>query len=106
MIYSHLQAGFITAAFLLAVMGCDRNKSNPAMSVDELAAILPSTSRKTEDYVQHVVSNAAASPRAIIFVHVDWSFMTIQRKRLAEFMLEDQRRHPEDPLMFHYVDCS
>src|SRR5690349_2721102 len=106
---------FVTGVCLLVLLGCARTPQQPAMSVTaappevsvaELAAKLEKTSLESEAEVAGVVANAAAAPRAIMFVHVDWAPMEPFRTRFAKFMLAYQAKHPNEPVMFHYVDCT
>lgn len=106
MTYSHFLIRIPATICVLVFLGCDRHEESPEMPVDELVASLSSASLETEDDVQRVVSNAAASPRAVMFVHLDWAIMEPQRTRFVEFVLDYQRLHPDDPLLFHYVDCT
>jgi len=61
---------------------------------------------ETEEDVQLVVSHAAASKRAIMFINIDWAILGNERKRFAEFMVAYHHKHQDDPVLFHYVDCT
>lgn len=112
---SKLQPRLLVLLCMLAIWGCNRDapetevrvdETVASLEVDELVASFDNVNLETEADVQHVVSNAAASPRAIMFVHLDWASMEPQRTRFAEFMLEYQRTYPDGQILFHYVDCT
>jgi hypothetical protein len=86
--------------------GCNHSEPKREVPLEELVVSLAHASLETEADVQAVVSDAARSPRAIMFVHVDWAIMEPQRTRFAAFMLEYYRTYPADPMLFHYVDCT
>jgi hypothetical protein len=95
--HSHQKNRLLLVACLLTIMGCDSNRHEPELSVEELVATLEKVSLDTEAQVQNVVANAASSPRAIMFVHVDWAPMepsadclSNSRSTINEFTLRDQ----------------
>lgn len=106
--------GLCAVVCVLACVSCDRTEPQVAvivrpsvgLRVDEIVTSLEDASLETEADVERAVANASASERAVIFVHVDWAPMLQQQRRFAEFMLAYQQKHPTDPLMFHYVDCT
>ncbi len=91
----------------LTLLGCNRNEA-PKFNVnpENLMTSLDRVSVETETAVQAAVSNAVHATRAIVFVHVDWAPMKLQRARFVDFMIEYDRTHPALPVMFHYVDCT
>lgn len=97
---------------LLMLLGCnggsapDEASPDSDWNVDVIAASLKEARLKTEGDVQGAVTNAARSSRAVLFVHVDWAPMEPHRTRFAEFMVAYQRKHSDDPMLFHYVDCT
>jgi hypothetical protein len=96
----------IFVAVSLANCGCNRTQTEVALTADELAQTFAAVNAVTEADVQSVVSNAAASERAIMFIHVDWALMEPQRTKFADFAIGYQRVHPNDNVAFHYVDCT
>jgi hypothetical protein len=103
--YSPIQ-GVTLVGLSLLLTGCDRPQNTPPISVEELTASLRAATLETEAAVERVVSIAAASERAVMFVHVDWAIMGPQRTRFAEFMRDYNRSHPGNNLGFYYVDCT
>jgi hypothetical protein len=87
-------------------MVCQRAGREPTLHAEELVASFSRVSLKTEADVQRVVANAAHAERAVLFVNVDWSLLEPMRTRYAHFMLGYQQAHPNDGLLFHYVDCT
>lgn len=90
----------------LSLLSCRCDRPPAETPVDEFVATLERVDFDTEAQVETVVANAASSTRAIVFVHVDWALMAMQQKLFAEFFLDYQRRFPDDPVQFHYVDCT
>jgi hypothetical protein len=91
---------------LSAYGGCARVEPTLELTADEIVASFVNARLESETDVQRVIDNAVASEQAILFVNLDWAIMQPQRKQFAEFMIEYQRRHPANSLMFHYVDCT
>lgn len=61
---------------------------------------------ETESGVQNAISNATSAKYAIMFLHVDWAPMELQRTRFAEFVLKFKQTHPNHLVQFHYVDIT
>lgn len=93
---------------LLAVtlFGCDKENSQSAAMIDELAASLAKTKLPDDVAVARVVSHATRQDRSILFIHVDWAPMKFQQKQFAEFIVAYQQGYPQLPIAFHYVDCT
>lgn len=106
MTLARIQSRFLVMLCFGTCICCTRVDPPKEVSVDELLASFVGTRLETEVGVQHVVNNAAASERAILFVHVSWAVMRPQQQQFAQFMIEYQHKHPDDPLMFYYVDCT
>lgn len=106
MTYLQIPTRILIAAFVLMIVGCDRNEPESKTQVAGLVATFASASLETEADVANVVSNAAASQRAIMFVNLDWAIMEPQRTRFAQFVLNYRHKHPDDPVLFYYVDCT
>jgi len=87
-------------------MGCLRVDADGKVNIDDLVASFNGARNETEVGVQNAVDNAAASERAIMFVHVDWASMQPQQQQFAQFIIEYHRKHSATPVMFHYVDCT
>jgi hypothetical protein len=96
----------LVGASVLACVGCSDSSPKQAKQVDRLAAKFAASSLKTATEVQSAVSAAAAAQRAIVFIHVDWAPMQVQRSQYAQFVVEYQRLHPHENLQFHYIDCT
>ena len=74
--------------------------------VDEIIQSFKDTGRSPAADVQHVVDHAASSERSVMFIDICWSTTSkIGSYRFAEFIVEYQNAHPNDPVMFYYVDC-
>ena len=73
---------------------------------DELARAFASTDCQTDTDVQRIVSNSAASKRAVLFVHVGWAVMEPQQHRFVEFALAYARKYSDSGVLFYYVDCT
>jgi hypothetical protein len=95
-----------TGLVAMTLFGCDKQNSQAAAMIDELAASLAKAKLPDDFAVERVVSHAARQDRSILFVHVDWAPMKFQQKQLAEFIVAYQQRYPEVPIAFHYVDCT
>ncbi|PHS03220.1 MAG: hypothetical protein COA78_18590 [Blastopirellula sp.] len=96
---------------MLTVAGCDfavtePTLTEPALTVKELEVTMRNVKNETEADVQAVVDNAAAADRAIMFINLDWSVMAHQIPQFAEFSIEFQKAHPDENVMFHFVDCT
>ena len=91
---------------IVAPLGCERDSRNVDLPVKEMVASFGSARLETKEDVQRVVTNAALSERAIVFVNVDWAIMEPQRTRFAQFVINYHRKHPDDSVLFHYVDCT
>ena len=89
-----------------APIGCERESQNSDLPLNEMVASFESARLETEEDVQRVVTNAALSERAIMFVNVDWAFMEPQRTRFAQFAIKYHQTNPDDSVLFHCVDCT
>ncbi len=96
---------FVTIC-VLSPIGCERDSRNADLAVKEMVASFESAKLETEADVERVVTNAATSERAIMFVNVDWAIMEPQRTRFAQFAINYHRNNPDDSVLFHYVDCT
>lgn len=56
--------------------------------------------------VHDMISDVGKHEINVIFIHVDWAFLEVHRKRFCEFCVEYRRKHPKSKLVFHYVDCT
>lgn len=57
--------------------------------------------------VEQAVTNAIASPRAIIYVNVDWSATAaVQQEDFERFAAEWQRTRSDLPISFHCIDFT
>lgn len=90
----------------LAPLGCERASQNVDLPVNEMVASFESAKLESKEDVQRVVTNAALSERAIMFVNVDWAIMEPQRTRFAQFAINYHQANPDDSVLFHYVDCT
>lgn len=106
MIHATMKCRFVVMLSIAACIGCNRVEPPVEISVDEIVASFANASLESAEDVQCVVGNAAASEQAILFVNLDWAIMQPQRRQFAEFMIEYQRKHPINSLVFHYVDCT
>ena len=95
---------FSFAVALLVSLGCNRmenrNQSTPAILDFAFSQL------ETVEDVQQAVDAATSHSNAILFIHVDWAPMTLQRKRFAKFEHEYKKTHSESDLGFCYVDCT
>ena len=98
------QTTFVWIILLLSLVGCSDPKSTPRSGATELKFSVPSL--KTPTAVRHALANAVNSDRAIVFVHVDWSFMEPQRSLFLSLMEKYHQQFPNEPVGFHYVDCT
>lgn len=98
----------LIAICLAAASGCIRQEQDidQELQVHELVDSFARAKLETEADVRQVVSNAAASERAVMFINVNWAIMEPQKTRFAEFALAYQRKHPLKPVHFHFVDCT
>lgn len=90
----------------LACLACHYLLCEHAPYTNVLSRDLSAANLDSEEAVQRVVSNAVASRRAVLLIHVDWAPMEQQRRRYIEFMLNFRRTHPTEDVQFHYVDCT
>lgn len=94
------------AALCVLCLGCDRRLRKTEVTVEQLVASFADAKLRNATDVQYVIANASASPRAILFVNLDWAIMDPMRERFAEFSIEYRQIHPNEPLLFHFVDCT
>lgn len=95
----------LTWIFVLST-GCQETGPSAESLAERLVAQFATISSETVTDVEHVVAHAANSERSIMFIHVDWSFMTLGQRMYSRFITEYFQNHPDDNLLFHYVDCT
>ena len=104
--FSMNRIALFIALLICGFGGCNNRSPTPAIEVDDLVATFASVSNESALDVEHVVTNAANSERAIMFIHVDWAFTKLFQPKYAEFIIDYHAKHPDDNLLFHYVDCT
>jgi len=98
--------GSIARSYFNHIAALERAKLTSSL-VDEMLQSFKVARRSSAADVQHVVDHAASSERSIMFIDICWSMTAkIGSYRFAEFIVEYQNAHPNDPVMFYYVDCS
>jgi len=70
-----------------------------------LASFEEATGMSQSD-IENVISNAAHSKRAIVFVYVGWAPMRPQLDRFAELAIRWSEVYPATPIGFHFVDFT
>ncbi|KLU02350.1 hypothetical protein RISK_005416 [Rhodopirellula islandica] len=94
------------AAAVLSLPGCDSQVSNRLeWDFDGIVHGFASVPNSEVD-VRRLVDNALVSRRSVMFIDVDWAITEIYHRRYAEFLVAYHTQHPNDSLMFHFVDCS
>jgi hypothetical protein len=74
---------------------------------EELVLSFRQVKCKTVEDVEHIVENAAACPRAVMYLSVDWSPLTIiELPTYADLVVAFGERHSATPVAFHLVDCT
>ena len=101
-----LRSVLILFMFIALLFSHFRARLELQWKLDGLIASFAGDSLANQSDVQIAVDNAAGAELSIIFVHVDWAIMQLCHKPYATLMLDWRRLHANDPIMFHYVDCT
>jgi hypothetical protein len=98
--------GSLARSYFNRMAALEQAKSTNSL-VKEMVDSFATTGLGSIADVQRVVDHAASTERSVMFIDICWSTTSkIGSYRFAEFIVEYQNAHPNDPVMFYYVDCS
>jgi hypothetical protein len=98
---------FAFAASTLALLAAAACVLTTAGRIESLPEVVhTSADLRTAESVQSALAEAVKSPRAVVFVSVDWGPMKPYREQFEEFASEWHRQRPELPVSFHVIDFT
>lgn len=89
----------------IATNGCEIALRHKSEQIEAIAQDLESVDFSTPAQTQFAVANAANSPKAVMFVHLDWTMeLPSVRIQFIDFMISYAEQFPGEDVSFHYID--
>lgn len=91
----------------IATSGCEIALRHNSERIEAIAQDLESVDFSTPAQTQFAVANAANSPKAVMFVHLDWTMeLPSVRIQFVDFMISYAEQFPGEDVSFHYIDFT